>query len=105
MRATSAISPETTRTVTSSVSHPSSESRGPADNVSIKSVSIRDDNSSKSDKESMKSFRGNRPGSMRRRATGSRRSSLSLKENDDGAPHRLRESDWGIGDDARMGLE
>ncbi|KAG0649656.1 Peroxisomal membrane PEX30 [Hyphodiscus hymeniophilus] len=50
---------------------------------------------------------GFRPGSTRRRGTvGSRRSSLSMKTtSDDDRPPRLREADWGIGDDVRMALE
>jgi len=106
-RTTSTASPQTLRTGTSSISHPSSDSRNQADNISIKSVTIQDDNSSRSDKEGIKSMRGGKPGSLRRRTTSSRRSSLSLKgpSDDDVAPHRQRQADWGIGDDARMGLE
>jgi hypothetical protein len=42
-----------------------------------------------------------RPADLRRRGTGS---SLSIASDDD-TPPRARESDWGIADDARMGLE
>lgn len=47
---------------------------------------------------------GFRPGSIRRRGSKSRGSSLSHASDDD-RPHTRREADWGIGDDARMGLE
>jgi hypothetical protein len=48
--------------------------------------------------------RGNGPGrgTLRRRGTG--QSSLLGNEDDD-RPHRTKDTDWGIGDDARMGLE
>ena len=52
---------------------------------------------------------GFRPGSLRRRGTAgtaSQTSSLSLREgSDENEPPRRREADWGIGDEARMGLE
>jgi len=41
-------------------------------------------------------------GTLRRRGTG--QSSLHGNEDDD-RPHREKVTDWGIGDDARMGLE
>ena len=51
-----------------------------------------------------------RNGSIRRRGSrsrGSRGSSLSVNvaNGDDSRPHTAREADWGIGDDAMMGLE
>jgi len=63
----------------------------PAYAESIKSV-----NSTKSS--------GFRPGSVKRRGSRSRGSSLSLASDDD-RPLTRREADWGIGDEARMGLE
>lgn len=44
--------------------------------------------------------KGSGRGSLRRRGTG--HSSLA---SDDDRPHTARQADWGIGDDARMGLE
>ena len=41
-------------------------------------------------------------GSLRRRGTGA--SSVAGGGEDD-RPHRVTDADWGIGDDARMGLE
>ncbi|CAG8958732.1 hypothetical protein HYFRA_00011575 [Hymenoscyphus fraxineus] len=68
--------------------------------------SLRSDNSStKSNSKNLT------PGALRRRGTGStttresRRSSTSYGTGDDDRPHTLTEADWGIGDDARMGLE
>ncbi|RDW71762.1 hypothetical protein BP5796_07796 [Coleophoma crateriformis] len=59
--------------------------------------------------DSVGSSRGSgfRSGSMRRRAKdGSRRSSMSTGfQSDDDRPPTSRQADWGIGDDARMGLE
>jgi hypothetical protein len=50
-----------------------------------------------------------RQGSLRKRGKGSlggsRRSSVSFGGGDDERPFRHNEADWGIGDDARMGLE
>lgn len=68
--------------------------------------SIKSINSAKSTTSS-----GFRAGSVRRRGSksrGSRGSSMSAsaKANNEGErPHTAREADWGIGDDARMGLE
>jgi hypothetical protein len=60
------------------------------------------ENSIKSDNASSQgsSFR---QGGARKRRTASRRSSLSYISDDDKPRHN--EADWGIGDDARMGLE
>ncbi|RFU24264.1 hypothetical protein B7463_g12076, partial [Scytalidium lignicola] len=49
------------------------------------------------------SFRSFRSGSLRNGR--SRRSTLTLPSDDDRPPHTAKEVDWGIGDDARMGLE
>lgn len=49
---------------------------------------------------------GFKPGSIRRRGSRSRGSSLSHHSvDDDDRPHTRREADWGIGDDAKMSLE
>lgn len=45
-----------------------------------------------------------RAGSVRKRGSKSRGSSLSIDPDDD-RPHTRREADWGIGDDAKMSLE
>jgi hypothetical protein len=72
------------------------------DKISIKD-SIKSDKS-KSDNASTKSSTNSaRPGSRRRRGTGSSYS-ISLASDDD-RPEQVREADWGIGDDLRMGLE
>jgi len=44
-----------------------------------------------------------RPGNMRRRGTGS--SSFASGVNEEGRMQRTQNGDWGIADDARMGLE
>jgi hypothetical protein len=72
------------------------------DKISIKD-SIKSDKS-KSDNASIKSSTNSaKPGVRRRRGTGSSYS-ISLASDDD-RPEAVREADWGIGDDARMGLE
>jgi hypothetical protein len=72
------------------------------DKASIKSGKSKAESTNKSDGSSTKSsgFKS-RPADLRRRGTGS---SLSIASDDD-RPLRPRESDWGIADDARMGLE
>jgi hypothetical protein len=77
------------------------------DKISIKDSSKSDkskSDKSKSDNASTKSSTNSaRPGARRRRGTGSSYS-ISLASDDD-RPEQVREADWGIGDDARMGLE
>jgi hypothetical protein len=65
---------------------------------SIKSDKTRSDNAS-----TKSSTNSARTGNRRRRGTESSYS-ISLASDDD-RPERVREADWGIGDDARMGLE
>ncbi len=71
-------------------------------------VSIRSKAGSVMDKDKDKGFR---PGNLRRRGTGESRSSImsvhsSIRTaSDDDITPRGREGDWGISDDARMGLE
>ena len=60
--------------------------------------------------ESIRSFESKsssfKAGSLRRRkGSRSRASSLSVKSVDDDRPHTAKQADWGIGDEARMGLE
>lgn len=64
--------------------------------------SVRSFNSANSASSAKSS--GFRVGSMRRRGSKSRGSSLSITNEDD-RPHTRREADWGIGDDAKMSLE
>jgi hypothetical protein len=129
--ASAPVSPETTRTpvpsknqLSASFSEPT-----PIDNVDTASVNSRDKDSLqsltileekdsqsiKSDKESLKSIkntvRHRRPSTLKRRGTGtsqnSRMSVYSNRESDDdmSIASRPKFEDWGIGDDARMGLE
>jgi len=60
--------------------------------------------------ESIRSFESKsssfKAGSLRRRkGSRSRASSLSVKSEDEDRPHTAKQADWGIGDEARMGLE
>ncbi|KUJ20745.1 Pex24p-domain-containing protein [Mollisia scopiformis] len=88
------------------------------DSHSLRSLTIleeKDNQSVKSDKDSMKSFkstpRQRRPSVLKRRGTGaSQNSRMSLYSNrgsddDMSIASRPKVEDWGIGDDIRMGLE
>lgn len=88
-------SPTTFRSTASVLTDTSHESPPPNYAESI--------NSTKSSAQSS----GFRTESVRRRGgrNGSRRSSLSYAGSDDDRPPSSRQADWGIGDDARMGLE
>lgn len=71
---------------------------------SLRAESLRSDSTSA---KSFKSNSGFRPSSFKKSEMinrASRTNSLSLASDDD-RPPRAKESDWGIGDDARMGLE
>jgi len=60
--------------------------------------------------ESIRSFESKsssfKAGSLRkRRSSRSRANSLSVKSEDEERPRTAKQADWGIGDEARMGLE
>lgn len=102
-------SPTPTRPTTSRVAPLEAPPPEYSESASLKSISeekgdsdVASVRSSHSKTGSVSSTRGNAigRGSLRRRGTGQ----SSLADEDD-RPHRRSEADWGIGDDARMGLE
>ena len=66
------------------------------------SASLRSGHSKSGSVGSFSRGNGIAHGTLRRRGTG--QSSLTGNIDDD-RPHRTKDTDWGIGDDARMGLE
>ena len=98
------ISPSPTPTV-NSTPEPTPAAPSTSENPPEYAESVRSFDSTKSVKSAQSArSSGFRPDSLKRSSLKSRTSSFT-GGSDEERPHRPQQTDWGIGDDARMGLE